>query len=211
MPKFVKSSKQQQIEFSSPVETVFSRPIAWEHTFYLGDIEAPQNYYEWYQIIRNADVNDHIKISINSGGGSYAAALQFRNAMMESDATITCTIEGECHSAATIIFLSGDVYSVSAGSNMLVHDYSGIVGGKGSEMIRQIQHEKISIDSFLEEVYRHFLTDDEIAHVLAGQDMWLNEEEIIKRTKQMVDAQEEEIKEYIDNQKKENLDEDDDE
>lgn len=181
--------KQQEQQEKSPSNMpYFSRPVAWLHTFYLsGAIENASNYAEWFEIIRSAGPDDVICMNINSMGGSYHTALQFRRVMMESMATISCSIEGECHSAASIIYLSGDQFSVSEGSSMLIHDYSSIVGGKGSEMIRQIQHEKISIDAFLKDVYDKFLTDQEIQNVVSGQDMWLDDDLIIERTQKMVE------------------------
>ena len=181
--------KQQEQQEKSPSNMpYFSRPVAWLHTFYLsGAIENASNYAEWFEIIRSAGPDDVICMNINSMGGSYHTALQFRRVMMESMATISCSIEGECHSAASIIYLSGDQFSVSEGSSMLIHDYSSIVGGKGSEMIRQIQHEKISIDTFLKDVYDKFLTDQEIQNVVSGQDMWLDDDLIIERTQNMVE------------------------
>ena len=190
-PSFI----EQLSSLGSP--STFSRPIAWQHTFYLGPIEEPGQYSEWFEIIRTASENDEILININSPGGVYSTALQFRRAIMESAANVTCSIEGECHSAASIIFLSADGFSVSEGSNMLIHDYSGIVGGKGSEMIRQIQHEKVSIDGFLATAYEHFLTEAEIANVLSGQDMWLDGELIMERTKSMVDARQAEYEAHV--------------
>lgn len=181
--------KQEEQQEKSPSNMpYFSRPISWQHTFYLsGAIENASNYAEWFEIIRTAGPDDIVCMNINSMGGSYHTALQFRRVMMESMATISCSIEGECHSAASIIYLSGDQFSVSEGSSMLIHDYSSIVGGKGSEMIRQIQHEKISIDTFLKDVYDKFLTDQEIQNVVSGQDMWLDDDLIIERTQKMVE------------------------
>lgn len=180
--------QQEQQEKQSSSMPYFSRPVAWLHTFYLsGAIENASNYAEWFEIIRTAGPDDIVCMNINSMGGSYHTALQFRRVMMESMATISCSIEGECHSAASIIYLSGDQFSVSEGSSMLIHDYSSIVGGKGSEMIRQIQHEKISIDTFLKDVYDKFLTDQEIQNVVSGQDMWLDDDLIIERTQKMVE------------------------
>lgn len=186
----------EQIGLNGPSDT-FSQPIAWKHTFYLGPIEEPSKYYEWCEMIRSASPNDQVVININSPGGNYATSLQLRRAMMESEATVVCCVEGECHSAASIIFLSADAFSVSEGSNMLIHDYSGIVGGKGSEMIRQIQHEKISIDNFLADVYQHFLTEAEIKTVLSGQDMWLDDSTIMERTENMAKARMAEYEEII--------------
>lgn len=187
MHKMRQSNQPPKFEFPQNVQTHFSQPTAWQHTFYLGAIGGAEDYYEWFEIIRNASPNDDILININSPGGNYATALQFRRAMQESMANISCSIEGECHSAASIIYLSADSFTVSEGSNMLLHDYSGIVGGKGSEMIRQIQHEKVSIDSFLESVYEDFITPAEIKTVLSGQDFWLDHTQIIERTRKMVE------------------------
>lgn len=199
--KFLNSSPittQDQMSIqNAPV--FFSRPISWQHTFYLGQIEAPNVYSEWFEIIRSAGPDDVINININSVGGHYSTALQFRRAIMESVATIVCSIEGECHSAASLIYLSGDLFSVSEGSNMLIHDYSGIVGGKGSEMIRQIQHEKISIDKFLKDVYSEFLTEQEIQNVLSGQDIWFNDSSIIERTQKMVEIRDREQENTVNN------------
>ena len=166
----------------------FSRPVAWEHTFYLvGTVEEPSKYTDWFDTIRNAGPDDTVMININSHGGVYSTAIQFRRAIMESAATVVANIEGECHSAASIIFLSADAFGVSEGSNMLVHDYSGVTAGKGSEMIRQIQHEKVCVDAVLAKVYEDFLNKDELAQVLGGQDLWLSDDEILERVQKMVD------------------------
>lgn len=189
-----KSVSEPQFQFEMPVEQVhFSNPIAWRHTFYLGMVEEPQAYIEWFEIIRNAGPQDEIIFNINSIGGVYYTAVQLRRAIMESMATITCNIEGECHSAASLIYLCADNFSVSEGSNMLLHDYSGFVRGKGSDMVKQIQHEKVMIDSFIAGVYKGFLTDEEIKRVLSGEDMWLDSEEIIRRTELLISEREKEI------------------
>lgn len=186
---------QQSImdQLSINTTSYYSRPVAWQHSFYLGEIEESSKYTEWFEIIRTAGENDQINIYINSPGGDYATALQFRRAMMESDATILCSIEGNCHSAASIVFLSADAFSVSEGCSMLLHDYSGVTIGKGSEMLKQLTHEKPSIDNFLAGIYSDFLSPEEIKNVLLGQDMWLTGESILVRAQAMVDAR---IQEY---------------
>jgi ATP-dependent protease ClpP protease subunit len=186
----------EQLNIGGPSDH-FSRPVAWEHTFYLGPIEEPSRYYEWFETIRSASPNDQIVININSPGGNYFTALQFRRVMQESDATVVCCIEGECHSAASIIFLSGDVFSVSEGSSMLCHDYNSVSVGKGSELIKQIQHEKSSIDEFITEVYEHFMTPEEIKLVLLGQDQWFNDVSIMERTKTMAEARSAEYEAFV--------------
>ena len=187
---------QELLQQSQP--SFLSRPVAWEHTFYLqGQVESPENYVEWFDTIRNASLNDHIMIHINSFGGNYATALQFRRVLMETEAMVTCSIEGECHSAATIVYLSADAFSVSEGSSMLCHDYQGIAAGTGSSMYRQIQHEKLSIDAFLTEIYNGFLTEDEIENMLQGQDLWLTADEICERTEALIELRTAEAEEAM--------------
>lgn len=189
-----KKTANQQVELEMPQNftEVFSVPTSWQHTFYLGPMDDPQSYYEWFHIIRNAGPQDEIIININSPGGVYVTCLQLHRAIMESQATITCNIEGECHSAASIIYLSADNFSVSEGSNMLLHDYSSFIRGKGSDMFRQLQHEKTIIDSFISSVYTGFLTPSEITKVLSGEDMWLDSNEIVRRTELLIDTREKE-------------------
>ncbi len=188
MTKFHRSARRQEElqEQQSQNYSSFSRPIAWQHSFYVsGFIDDACNYNDWFEIIRNAGPDDIIRMNINSIGGSYSTALQFRRVMAESMATIECSIEGSCHSAASVIYLSGDSFIVAEGSSMLIHDYSSVVGGKGSEMIRQIQHDKISIDTVFKEVYKGFLTDQEIQNVISGQDLWCDDSAIVERTQKM--------------------------
>lgn len=194
-----KKMSDPQFQFEVPVTQVhFSVPVSWRHTFYLGPVDDPESYIEWFEIIRNAGPQDEIIFNINSVGGVYYTAVQLRRAIMETQATITCNIEGECHSAASLIYLCADNFSVSEGSNMLLHDYSGFVRGKGSDMVKQIQHEKVMIDSFIASVYKDFLSDEEIKRVLSGEDMWLDSEEIIRRTENMIHIRESQMQPEID-------------
>ena len=86
-----------------------SRPIANVHEFYLvGEIQSSESYIDWYDTIRHAESTDVIKIYINSIGGDLFTAIQMLRALTESKATVICSVEGACMSAATLIFLCCD-------------------------------------------------------------------------------------------------------
>lgn len=160
----------------------FSKPIAQLHEFYLsGAITAPEDYIEWFDIIRNAGSNDQIRIYINSGGGVIDTALQFMRVMAETNATITTSIEGSCASAATMIFLSGHIMEVTPNSIFMIHNYSGGTFGKGGEMYDNIVFEREWSKRLLHDVYDGFLTDAEIASVLDNKDIWFHAEDILER------------------------------
>lgn len=166
----------------------FSKPIAYEHEFYLsGAIEAPEEYVDWFNTIRNAGPNDSIKIYINSGGGIIDTALQFMRVMAETDATITCSVEGSCASAATMIFLAGHILEVTPHSIFIFHNYSGGTFGKGGEMIDQLSFEREWSKRLLHEVYDGFFNDDEIESMLHNKDIWMHADEVLERAKKCME------------------------
>lgn len=156
------------------------------YEFYLcGDITDPSNYVEWFDIIRNANVSDTVKIYINSPGGDLYTAIQFLRVMAESEAEIVCSVEGACMSAATMIFLQAEIKEVTPNSTFMFHDYSSGVFGKGGEQYDQIQFEREWSKTFLKEVYEGFLTEEEIASMLHNKDIWLTADQVITRLQNM--------------------------
>jgi ATP-dependent protease ClpP protease subunit len=161
------------------------------HEFYLsGDIDSPEEYIEWFDIIRSASANDIIKIYINSSGGDLFTAIQFMRVLQETDATISVSVEGACMSAATLIFLCGHQFEVSPHSMFMFHNYSSGVMGKGGEMYDRLSHEKGWSEKLMRDVYADFLTDDEISSILGSKDIWMDGDEIIERLKHKVSVME---------------------
>jgi ATP-dependent protease ClpP protease subunit len=159
-----------------------SKPLASIHEFYLTDeIGPPEEYLEWFDTIRHAGENDIIKIYINSYGGDVMSAIQFMRVFHDTSATIICSVEGGCMSAATMIFLAASHYEITPHSIFLFHNYAGGVQGKGGEMIDQIQHERQWSEKLMQDVYKDFMTKEEIQAMLENKDIWLNSEEVAKR------------------------------
>lgn len=84
-------------------------------------------------------------------------------------------------SAATMIFLCGHSYEVTPHSIFMFHNYSGGTIGKGGEMIDQLQHERRWSERLMKEIYKDFMTDDEIKAMLDNKDIWMDGEEVVKR------------------------------
>jgi ATP-dependent protease ClpP protease subunit len=152
------------------------------HTLYLcGELDAPNEYVDWFEIIRNANETDIIKIHINSPGGNLFTAVQLMRVMAESQANIIASVEGACMSAATMIFLAADGFEISENSMFMFHNYSGGTIGKGGEMYDNIMYERKWSDKFMRSVYSGFLTDIEIKSMLENKDIWMEPEEVFKR------------------------------
>lgn len=162
------------------------------HEFYLsGNITGPEDYISWYDTIRHAGSDDTIKIYINSGGGDLFSAIQFLRVLSETDALVVVSIEGLCASAATLVFLSADVFEVTPHSSFLFHNYSSGVYGKGGEQYTQITHERKWSERLLKEVYEDFLTEDEITSLLSNGDIWMDADEVYDRMMARIKIREE--------------------
>lgn len=159
-----------------------TKPVAQLHEFYLtGEITSADDYVEWFDAIRHASETDIVKIYINSFGGDLFTAIQFMRVLADTSATVICSVEGACMSAATMIFLCGHSYEVTPHSIFMFHNYSGGVGGKGGEMIDQLQHERRWSERLMKEIYKDFMSSEEIKSMLDNKDIWMDGEEVVKR------------------------------
>lgn len=159
-----------------------SKAISSLHEFYLtGEIGPADDYVEWFDAIRHASETDAIKIYINSFGGDLFTAIQFLRVLSDTPAAVLCSVEGACMSAATMIFLSADHFEVTPHSIFMFHNYSGGTIGKGGEMIDQLQHERKWSERLMREIYKDFMSADEIKAMLDNRDIWMDGEEVVKR------------------------------
>ena len=159
------------------------------YEFYLsGLITGPEDYIEWFNTIRSASEQDVVKIYINSPGGDLNTAIQFMRVLSETPATVVCSVEGSCISAATMVFLCADVFEITPHSLFMFHNYSGGMFGKGGEIYDQAVFEREWSRQFLQHIYRDFLTDKEIESLLENKDLWLHSEEVSNRVETLCEA-----------------------
>ena len=164
----------------------FTKPVAHVHEFYLsGPIQDAEEYIEWFDVIRNASQTDTVRIYINSPGGDLFTTLQFLRVMSETQASVVCSVEGACMSAATMIFLHAHSQEVTPHSLFMFHNYSAGTFGKGGEMYDQLQFERTWSENFMTAVYEDFLTREEIQSMLNNRDIWMGSDEVVKRLEAM--------------------------
>lgn len=160
----------------------YTKPSACYHEFYLsGDVGSPEEYIEWFDIIRNCGPDDVVKIHINSPGGDLYTAIQFLRVVADCPGTVVTSAEGACMSAATLIFMNADRYEVSPHSVFMFHNYSTGMYGKGGELYDSIMHERKWSENLMREVYKEFLTENEIQAILDNKDIWMDGDEVADR------------------------------
>ena len=137
-------------------------------------------------LLRGAQEEDTVIIRINSGGGRFDIAAQIINAMRECVATIIGVIEQECASAATMIFLACDQWQVQPWGEMMIHYASYGAGGKGHEVSSRVASNEKMFPKVFDAIYKNFLSEEEIANVIRGQDIYLTQDEITARLENVV-------------------------
>lgn len=168
------------------------KALAHLYEYYIsGAITGPEDYVEIFDQIRHAREDDEVRIYLNTYGGDLYTAIQFMRVLSETQALVTCSVEGACMSAGTLIFLNADIFEVTPHSSFMIHNYSGGTMGKGSEMHAQIVHEKKWSEKLFKEVYEDFLTTKEIDEILAGRDLWMEVEEVAERMNKRIAARKE--------------------
>lgn len=167
-------------------------PLGFLHRIYISDeIGSPENYIETFELLRSLTQNDVVIIHMNSHGGQVRTVVQFIRCMKECKAEIVCSVEGDCMSAATMIFLTADTHEIADHSLFMFHNYLGGTFGKGGEMYDQIQAEKSWSEKLLKDIYKDFLTVDEIDSIINSKDIWMTAEEVairLEKREQMAES-----------------------
>jgi len=151
-----------------------------------GSIGEPELYIEELQTLREAQESDDVTLYINSVGGYVSTAIQIVNGIRNCKAKVTAVIEGECHSAATYIFLACDEWVVNSGVLMLIHNYSGGAYGKGVDLIDSVKANDKWVKNIMATIYEGFLSPGELELVNSNKDIWLESEEILTRLDNVV-------------------------
>lgn len=151
-------------------------------SFYLsGEIGAPIQYTDLLYTLRTANASDVILLHINTPGGNFDTGLQIINNIQASEARVITILEARAYSMGALIFLAGDELIVHDTCLLMFHNYSSALIGKGNEQQAQV----LAVSKWFEKVMRQackpFLTDEEVARILRGEDIWMDSDDIRRR------------------------------
>lgn len=184
MPYMIENERHETLDLPFDRPTVIRRPAVIAHTydFYLTrTIEDAYKYDGWINACEEANDDDLITVHINSFGGNLETALQIHDKLLATKATVHIHIEGACCSGASIIAMAGHRHFVAPNAYMMIHSWSGGVGGKFGNVIENAEFQKKWFRSVMLRCYKGFLSLREITSVLDGKDIWLDSEDVNKR------------------------------
>lgn len=172
----------------NPIDSELYLPFARNSVVFnqiIVNIDEPVREPSYYRMVAhelsNLSEDDEVRINFNSPGGDAWGLITLLNAIKTTDATVIGVIEGECHSAASILALHCQNVIVLPYSTMMIHACSYGTKGKDSDIVAHVQHSTEWNKNLIESTYEGFLSAAEIKDVLSGREIWLNAEEMHQR------------------------------
>lgn len=145
------------------------------------DIQQPHYYRNAFQALREAREGDLVRIFICSSGGSLSSAIQFKNYIDECQGHVIAIVDGEAYSAASMIALCAHEIHVKPFSTWMLHSASFGAIGNTENVKAQVDFTAKHADAFMEEVYRDFVTPEELNDIRRGVEIWLDSEQVNER------------------------------
>lgn len=145
--------------------------------------------------IADTEEHDQIEFEISSPGGMLDGLISILTAMTKTDATTIAHINGECHSAASILALNCDAIYVSPYATMLVHFVRFGASGKSTDVRLHVEHVHQTSQELFKDTYKYFLTEDEIQRCIDGLELWLSSDQIQTRLKRKFELMDQELQE----------------
>jgi ATP-dependent protease ClpP protease subunit len=149
---------------------------------YITDtIVEPHLYNELQYTLSQCNEGDDVKMHINTPGGDLDTTIAVMDSMKKCKANITGYITGTVGSAGTMIAMCCTSIEVSDHSSFMVHTYSTIIQGKGNEVKAQQDFSDVATDRLIRDVYKDFMTPEELTLLIEGKDYWFNKEQLLTR------------------------------
>jgi|SRR5271157_490825 len=185
-------AKDEELKPYTHYEQIVSRRI--QHYYLSSAIEEPEKYVDMIHRIQTASADEIVYVHLNTPGGHLDTGVQIINTIQSSQAHIIVSIEGNCHSLGTLIFLAADEFIVHDNCLMMIHNFSGGTFGKGNEQQSQLEAQIKWFNTLARKLYVPFLSADEYERIVRGEDIWLQSDEIRKRLDRMVKTMKKEQK-----------------
>lgn len=174
------------------------------HYIYINTyFEMPNEFSEIIGLLDTAKAGETVVFKINSGGGILDSVLMLIDGVRACEASVVCELSGTVASAATMLTLACDDIYVAPHTEFMVHNFSGGASGKGHEIIANVDSMISTQKVFYNDIYKHFLTKQEIKDVIAGQDMYLTADEVYERFNKVKEKRQKKLAKYTKKQEKE--------
>jgi ATP-dependent protease ClpP protease subunit len=182
-----------EVDFKQYKTDIFYNEEKKTFSIYITDVvTAPSDYVNVLNTFEQAREDETIEVWFCTPGGRKDTLDLIRGAAERTEA-FTKAILGDVASAGTIIPLAFDDLEALPNTEFMIHNYSGGAFGKHHELITQADFMKLEYPEMFRRYYKHFLTDEEVEYVIAGNDIYLNADEVNERWQRVLAFRESEL------------------
>ena len=161
------------------------------HVYLTEGIDHPAEYDELIYTLNTASPAEIFHIHLNTPGGVVDSGIAIRNAIQSSKARVIAHLYGSVASAGTMIALACDDIEVTPNLSFMCHEISvSNMGGKFSDIKNMQNFYEKQFNKLSRDVYTGFLTEDEIARMHKGEELWFDGGEVKQRWDKMKEAKE---------------------
>lgn len=128
--------------------------------------------------------NASAELRIHSNGGDVQEGLRLIDVMdTVFQDRITAYLNSIARSMGAVFFCYAPKRVIFPNSEIMFHNYSTMLGGKGSELTERVDHTNDVISKVYDKyiVEKGFLSQEEIARLYDGKDYWFTADEICRR------------------------------
>lgn len=136
------------------------------------DIGDAIEYREIVTRLLKATKNEKFVFHITSWGGLLSTATLLIDALLTTKASTKAVIHTAA-SAATLIAFACDEIEVSDTATVMVHNFSVVQQGKGSEVRAKAEFDERMFKALCEKLYTGILTNTEIEKLQEDSDIWM--------------------------------------
>lgn len=173
-------------------------PVLSEDTslFYLDRVDAPlyrlfmedfipgrPGIHKVHNHLLEAPSNAQLELRISSNGGSVDEGARLISLMENHfpDRTVGY-LESKGYSMGAILFSYCDTRIIYPTSNLMYHNYSAFLMGKGGEIKDRTENTQDRMASIMKPILdQGFITEDENQRMLDGKDIWLTADDLCQR------------------------------
>jgi ATP-dependent protease ClpP protease subunit len=154
------------------------------YKLYVGDFaEEANNLHPIFNTLAKAEPEDCLEFHIDSNGGSVNEGKLFFNAINNFNKENVAAMLSSGYSMGALLFCMPDIRIVHEFSDLMFHDYSGVLYGKAGDMESSHKHNSSHLRNFFKRftLDKGFLTQEEFDMLLIGKEFWMDTEEMCKR------------------------------
>jgi ATP-dependent protease ClpP protease subunit len=145
--------------------------------------EEVHQFSELVDYLNNAVEGDVAHIKISTPGGALHSIIPLMNAMRNTDAHIAMHVESDTASCGTILMMLADEVYINPYTSIMIHTASYGYYNHAGNMEAHVNHSTVAIKKLVGEIYKGFLTPEEILRVQDGLEVYLTDEDCYERFK----------------------------